>query len=68
MWLESHEWKRKMDQRNCLGNKRPHQVFKLSLQICSLAALEKHSSFSSPAASWKIKKLCSLLFKLYGNP
>lgn len=59
---------RDMDQENCPGIKRSHQVFRLSLQICGLAVLERHTSFSSTAPSWKIKTLCSLLLRLYGNP
>lgn len=69
MWLESHEWKeREMDQESCLGIKDHTKSLDSPCRSASLAALEKHISFSSPAASWKIKKLCSLLLRLYGNP
>lgn len=70
MWLESHEWKREreMDQESCLGIKDHTKSLDSPCRSVSLAALERHSSFSSSAASWKIKKLCSLLLRLYGNP
>lgn len=55
MWLESHEWKeREMDQESCLGIKDHTKSLDSPCRSASLAALEKHISFSSPAASWKI--------------
>lgn len=66
MWLESHEWEREMDQEKCLGIKRPHQVCR-PLQTCSLAALWGHAPLPSTTASWKKKKLCSLLLRLYNK-
>lgn len=68
MWLESHEWESEMDQERCLGIKDHTKSLDSPCRSASLAALEIHISFSSPAASWKIKKLCSLLLRLYGNP
>lgn len=62
---KSHEWKREMNQESCLGIKRPHQIIRLSLQICSLAALEKHT-FLLPSSLSEDKE--TMLLRLYGNP
>lgn len=64
MWLESHEWESEMDQERCLGIKDHTKTFDSPCRSASLAALEIYISFSSPAALWKIKKLCSLLLRL----